>query len=262
MPKYFCVSDIHGFYDELRHALDAVGFDPTNEEHVLVSCGDHFDRGEKPLQVMQYLQSLPRKVLIRGNHEDLLLDMLQRRYPYGYDHQNGTVNTVFALTGLPGLSDYFEDACTKAQIRVKTFIDQMVDYFETANHIFVHAFVPVVCFDGFPAYYAHGRRFEENPDWRNADAEAWEQARWLNPMQVVASGIRPDKTVVAGHWHSSYGHSRASGTPEFGEGADHTPFYTDGLIAIDACTAASGMVNVVVIEDEGLSEKSFGGGTE
>ena len=59
-----------------------------------------------------------------------------------------------------------------------------------------------------------------------------------------------NKTIVCGHWHTSYGHSKYEhkGT-EFGEDADFSPYYAPGIIAIDACTAFSGMVNCLVIED-------------
>ena len=67
--KYFCVSDVHGYYDQLLDALEKAGFDQTNPEHTLISCGDHFDRGRQPVEVMNYLMALPRKILIRGFHE-------------------------------------------------------------------------------------------------------------------------------------------------------------------------------------------------
>ena len=46
MPKFFVVSDIHGFYDIFIDALDKAGFDKNNEEHYLICCGDYFDRGK------------------------------------------------------------------------------------------------------------------------------------------------------------------------------------------------------------------------
>ena len=52
--KLFCVSDIHGYFDEFKAALDAVGFDSANESHWLIGCGDYFDRGRQPLAVMEY----------------------------------------------------------------------------------------------------------------------------------------------------------------------------------------------------------------
>jgi hypothetical protein len=62
----------------------------------------------------------------------------------------------------------------------------------------------------------------------------------------------PDKTVVFGHWHCSTGWAKAEGCSEFDEDAKFEPYYGDGFIAIDACTAHSGKVNVLVLEDEFL----------
>lgn len=36
---------------------------------------------------------------------------------------------------------------------------------------------------------------------------------------------------------------------EFGPDADFSPYYSPGFIALDACTARSGKVNIVVLED-------------
>ena len=66
----------------------------------------------------------------------------------------------------------------------------------------------------------------------------------------VEESVMQRKTIVCGHWHTSYGHSKYEhkGT-EFGEDADFSPYYGPGIIAIDACTAFSGKVNCLVIED-------------
>ena len=62
--------------------------------------------------------------------------------------------------------------------------------------------------------------------------------------------LESGKTVVCGHFHTSYGHSKFERKcTEFGEDADFSPFYAEGIIAIDGCTAHSGKVNCIVIED-------------
>ena len=66
---------MHGFYNELRVALDKAGFDPNNKNHFLISCGDEFDRGPNPKEVMNFLNGLKRKVIIRGNHTQLFEDL-------------------------------------------------------------------------------------------------------------------------------------------------------------------------------------------
>ena len=42
---------------------------------------------------------------------------------------------------------------------------------------------------------------------------------------------------------------RAIDFTAFGPDADFSPFYGQGVIALDACTAVSGFVNCIVIED-------------
>ena len=69
MPKFFVISDVHSFYTPMKEALDAAGFDPDDEDHWLISCGDNFDRGSESVEVLRYLRRLQRKILIKGNHE-------------------------------------------------------------------------------------------------------------------------------------------------------------------------------------------------
>ena len=62
--------------------------------------------------------------------------------------------------------------------------------------------------------------------------------------------IEPDKTIVCGHWHTSWGHSRINRScSEWGADAIFTPFYAYGIIAIDACTAYSGKINCIAFDE-------------
>ena len=54
MMKYFAVSDCHGFYSNLMFALKNAGFDINNPEHILIVCGDLFDRGEQPKEIFEF----------------------------------------------------------------------------------------------------------------------------------------------------------------------------------------------------------------
>lgn len=233
MPKFFVISDIHSFYDEMIVALDAAGFDKNNENHWLITCGDHFDRGGQSLQVLDFLESLPRKILVRGNHETLLLDCLQRKFPYAYDWQNGTAQTIVDLA--PN-AETFVEACATTYVKVNDLIYNMVDYFETEHYIFVHSWVPL------------------QKHWREAHHSDWEDIRWVNPYECIDMGALPDKTIVFGHWHCSTGWAKAEGCSEFGKDAKFDPFYGNGFISIDACTAYTKKCNVIVIEDEFLKE--------
>lgn len=235
--KFFVTSDIHGFFDEFKLALDQAGFDPNNENHWLITCGDHFDRGSQAVELMEYLNNLHRKILIRGNHEELLIDCCNRKAPYYSDYSNGTYGTVIQF-GKINEGNSFSKCCEITLNKIQPFIDQMVNYFETQNHIFVHSFVPTL--------------FRKN--WRKATDGEWKAAMWGNPFEKIKLGYPLEKKLVFGHWHCSAGWAEADGVSEFGEDAKFEPYYGDGYIAIDACTAHTRKCNVVVIEDEFLEK--------
>lgn len=95
--KYFVVSDIHSFYDELISALSIAGYSKDNESHILIVNGDLFDRGAKSVSLYNFLMSIPedRLILIQGNHELLILNMINsKRLPLKNDFFNGTVSTI------------------------------------------------------------------------------------------------------------------------------------------------------------------------
>ena len=70
------IGDIHGHIDPLRRIMEALSPDPATDR--LVFLGDLFDRGPDSWEVFQYVKKLAasfgeRFVLLRGNHEDYLL---------------------------------------------------------------------------------------------------------------------------------------------------------------------------------------------
>ena len=136
MPKFFCISDIHSFYYEMITALDNAGFDSKNENHYLLVLGDCFDRGSYALEVLNYLESLERVIVIKGNHTDLLMKLIKSGIVYGEDISNGTFNTVLQISQNAGT---FPEACEECHQRIKGFVNNMVDYVELKNHIFVHS---------------------------------------------------------------------------------------------------------------------------
>lgn len=264
MPKFFVSSDIHSAYTPWMNALNEVGFDEDNDNHKVIVCGDLFDRMDESELVYDwvcYMLQHNRLIYILGNHESLMTECIERGYPAGHDWRNGTAKTIIDLDPY---AENFYDACGVVHDKVKPLFNKAVNYFETKNYIFVHGWIPVICKDNLPSYYTRNRKFEFNPDWRNAHFSEWEQARWLNGMAMARKGfIEPGKTIVCGHWNCSYGHhidalkdAIANDTDvtveEFGETAIWEPYYSDGIIAIDRCTAYTGQVNVLVIEDEFL----------
>lgn len=239
--KYFVSGDIHGFYDEWQSALKEKGFDINNPNHKIILCGDLFDRGHQPKEIIDFvLKHKDKVILIRGNHEDLMEQMIERNSSDYVDLCNGTAQTIVDLYPEWQISEFDLKKIVKAT-RLQEVLDMCVDYYETKHYIFVHGWIPIV-----------ENCYLYDSDWRTARKEHWEKARWTNPVEMFRYEIyEPNKTIVCGHWHCSalWHELNPNQYEEFGDKANFEPFITKNMIAIDACTTYSHKVNVVVLED-------------
>ncbi len=253
--KFFVTSDVHSFYNELMMSLDDKGFDLFNEDHILCICGDLFDRGSQPRALFQFakqLQEQNRLVYVTGNHESLLFDCMEEircgGIPSSHHFHNKTVETICRFCGESEWIVYDptwrDKICEKMQPILDFIADNCVDYAEIGDYVLVHGWVP--CYQGLD-------------DFRDATSQDWEEARWDNGMEMWKNQhCRVEgKTVVCGHWHCSWGWSHLrQNRKEFphknqeGWEKSFEPFVDDGIIALDACTAYSGLCNVIVLEGE------------
>ncbi len=235
MKKLFVVSDVHGHYTLLKEALDRAGFDKDNEEHLLICCGDYFDRGNENVEVLHFFERVKNKVLLRGNHEDMLLKLFQTGKLLPHHYINGTMRTLESFFGKYSIDpvDDSIDFSGKTRIvdRICEFIEETVDYYETEHYVFVHGWLP------------------ENAlapeDRQKATPEAWAKARWIKwNEQYVGQRPLANKTLVLGHVPTWY----ASAFDGSRDKKDFSVFYGNGIIAIDAGTADTKQVNVLVLE--------------
>ncbi len=219
MKKYFVFSDVHGFYDELIRDLTSAGFDMDNENHILISCGDNFDRGPKSFEMYKFLSEFPkeRKILIRGNHEYLLYDLALRKETISIDSVNGTANTWVD----------FQIKLKDIEIKeVVEFIEGMNDYFELEDYLFVHGFIPCI-------------------DYTNATELEWKKAAWIDSTKLMRNLPELNKTIVIGHKATSYFHPYNDMFIQAKRGKKC------GVIAIDATTVINKKVNILVINEDG-----------
>ena len=245
MPKLFVCSDVHSYCTPLKRALDEKGFDPNNQDHWLIVCGDAFDRGDESEAVLHFLMSLERKILVKGNHDTLLEECCMREFPEWHDVSNGTKKTIEDIGGA-GDGKSFDECCQTTWNKMARYRELLVNYFETQNYIFVHSWIPLIS--------QTGMFFKFKEDWRESNSKEWDTSCWGNPYKLAEQGLLPDKTIVFGHYHTSYARSQYEGKPEWGEDADFSIYYGNSYIGLDGCTAYSGKVNVLVLEDEFLEE--------
>lgn len=250
--KYYVTADVHGFYTPLINALKKSGFFEEEDAKKLVILGDLFDRGEETLELQKFVLSLMDQdivILIKGNHDDLFEELVTKDGGAALRHHNlnGTFRSCLDLTGFNSEQAHNAPADFAAAGRKSPFyqriIPAMKDYYETESYVFVHGWIPCMP--------KQDDSFSYISDWREADPELWRRARWYNGMDAVRSCRVENKTVVCGHWHTSYGHAKYEhrGT-EFGPDADFSPYMADGIIALDSCAAYTEKLNIIVLEDE------------
>lgn len=274
--RYYIVSDIHSFLSELLTGLKKNDFNP--KEDTLVIDGDLFDRGDLSYDLLLYVKSIPHKVLIRGNHEYLLIDLLHKDEPEDYDFSNGTVFTVYQLykarhphtklfTSAYEYANAWSDSPygamamdgdfqvfnfimrgqlskrmwkTMTRDILKSGICEWIQGDEWVNYLEIKDYI-----------ITHSFIPIEVQDWRkDATPSQWKKAMWGCPYKQFDAGyfdeeIEKGKTLVCGHWYSNdfYKHyDRLSGVYEI--------YKRDNLIAIDSCTPLSHKINVLVIDDE------------
>lgn len=160
------IGDIHGCRASLLQLLALVRPDPAD---LTVILGDLVDRGPDSCGVLDSVMELAlshRLVVLRGNHEELMLDALEKGGPYR--------DLWLQLGGDAALASY-PQGIPKPE-HTAFLRDRCVDWYETATHIFVHGGVQ------------HDLPMEQQPV---------QHLRWatLNPPPTHRSG----KTIICGH---------------------------------------------------------------
>jgi serine/threonine protein phosphatase 1 len=128
--RLLAVGDIHGCLRPLQELLGMVG--PTADDQ-LVFLGDYVDRGPDSAGVIEILLALrerwPQTVFLRGNHEQLLLDVLAGGDPTTFLLNGGgrTIASYEAAGGWPPPPSH------------QDFLRDLRYSFETEGFIFVHA---------------------------------------------------------------------------------------------------------------------------
>ncbi len=282
MTTYFVCSDIHGFYKEWMHSLKKAGFEKDNSEHILIILGDIFDRGHETINTFNFIMSLPKQrvILVRGNHENLFLSLLEKDFPESHDFSNRTVSTFCEIAGYDEelldreywiIKAIWEDKDIEeysqfpfviwnivrnkvAKHKITKFLksNRWINYYEMKDYIFVHSWIPCATKssnDGSPEEIGY------REDWRNATQTEWDDATWGCPWKKALYGWnRTGKTIVCGHWHTSDFFIHLT---KQRKNISNCPIFKSKrykLIGLDACTALTKRVNVLKIVDKSEEE--------
>ena len=75
VKRRLIIGDIHASYDKLISVLKKAAFNPSSD--MLYSVGDIVDRGDKPVETIDFLMGLAHFYPVLGNHDGWLENYLE-----------------------------------------------------------------------------------------------------------------------------------------------------------------------------------------
>ncbi len=174
--RTIAIGDIHGCATALRTLIATI--EPTSED-TIVTLGDYVDRGPDSRAVIDQLLVLGQQcslVALQGNHEEMMLEVIRDKQPPFRWLQYGGVETLDSY-GFAG------DLSVIPQSHAD-FFGAMKDYFETPDHIFLHA--------------------NYNPDLP-LEKQSKHALRWQKLTEYTPGPHVSGRRVVVGHTHDRGG---------------------------------------------------------
>lgn len=137
MARLLVIGDIHGCFDALHALCEAVELQPDD---TVLTLGDYVNRGPNSREVLDFLIALAERhhlVALQGNHDLFMRQARHSRLEYlAWQNADGEATLrSYGANGRPGDLEDIPEAHWH-------FLDhQLLPYFETDSHLFVHASV-------------------------------------------------------------------------------------------------------------------------
>ncbi len=174
--RTIAIGDIHGCATALRTLLSSL---ELVAEDTLVVLGDAIDRGPNSRDVLDQLLAVNqscRLVPILGNHEQMLLDVIDGKMPLQDWLIHGGAETLDSYG--PGA------ALIEMPLEHIDFLLAWCDYHETRDHFFAHG------------NYLHKKKFSKQP---------WEEMRWRSLKYSMPKPHTSGKIAILGHTANKQG---------------------------------------------------------
>jgi len=226
----YAIGDVHGCYDQLVAMFGAIVDDIAQGEPgtqpAIVLCGDYVDRGPRSADVLTALVWLERHVgvetvVLKGNHEELLLDFLDRPAAGLRWLQRDGHSTLrsYGVRVPDDLSNVSDEEC-------RSMRDAVLDRMPAAHLALLRRMTIRVAYGDY--LFVHAGLRPGKPIDRQTD----EDCLWIRD-DFLKSNHRFEKIIV-------HGHSWASDMPEI----------TADRIGIDTGVYHTGVLTAVRLEND------------
>lgn len=131
MSIIYAISDIHGFYNEMKKSLNLVDLD-SDKDNKLIFLGDYIDGGPKSCQVLYHIKMLEETypdqvVCLIGNHDQMFIDWYQ-----GKDLHQWLSHDLQMITTKSFFSENEFSRIFKEALLLKLSYEKIVTYFKKA----------------------------------------------------------------------------------------------------------------------------------
>ena len=125
----YITSDIHGRLDRLKKLLEVIELSGEDKLYII---GDLVDRGDQPIEVVEFVMDHPNIEVIMGNHDEMMLHSLKYKDEAQIERwgRNGCQPTIRG----------FEKRDKKSQEKILSYIENLPYYKIIDNkYLLVHA---------------------------------------------------------------------------------------------------------------------------
>jgi len=223
MSRTLVIGDIHGALKALKEVLEKADVKPEDQ---LIFLGDYVDGWSDSANTLDFLIALKQhqqSIMLKGNHDDLILHWLKTGETNSKWLQHGGQSTITA---------YKEINKTHKQ-KHADFIERLPHYhIDEENRLYVHA--------GFANL--HGPDYEYYKNTVYWDRTLWEMALAMNPKLEKNDPKYPVRLKLFNEIY--IGHTP---TNRYGK---HTPMQAQNVYNIDTAAAYKGPLTIFDVDSK------------
>lgn len=132
-PRTFVTSDTHGMREQLENCLKQAEFD--RDIDTLIHLGDCVDRGPDSRGVIDLLLSIPKRICVRGNHDDVFWNWIKTG-THKFYWMHGGRHTIDSYIGEDNPGPFTSLDVPKEH--KEFFEQQLTHYVDDKNRCFIH----------------------------------------------------------------------------------------------------------------------------
>jgi len=148
---YYVIADLHGRYDLLEKAIEAISEDNEDGVYKIITLGDYVDRGPHSNKIISGLIGQQEAdndfICLQGNHEAMMVETIRAPLNPDWWISNGGHTTLksygstMKVSLYPGFPPFGYDP-NVVPIEHVDWIASLPLFYETEKQVFIHAGIP------------------------------------------------------------------------------------------------------------------------